>query len=65
MIRLLVVDDQDLVRAGLRGILHPRYGLEVVGECADGAEVPDAVARLRPDVVSACARTRTRRRCWY
>ncbi len=51
MIRLLVVDDQDLVRAGLRGILHPRYGLEVVGECADGAEVPAAVQRLRPDVV--------------
>ena len=51
MIRLLVVDDQDLVRAGLRGILHPRYGLEVVGECADGAEVPAAVRRLRPDVV--------------
>jgi DNA-binding NarL/FixJ family response regulator len=51
VIRLLVVDDQDLVRAGLRGILHPRYGLDVVGECTDGAEVPAAVERLHPDVV--------------
>jgi DNA-binding NarL/FixJ family response regulator len=51
VIRVLIVDDQELVRAGLRGILHTRYGFDIVGECADGAMVPAAVAALRPDVV--------------
>ncbi len=51
MIRLLLVDDQELVRAGLRGILRERFGFEVVGECGDGSEVAAAVAATRPDVV--------------
>jgi DNA-binding NarL/FixJ family response regulator len=51
MIRVLVVDDQELVRAGLRGILRDRYGFDVVAECADGSAVGAAVASLRPDVV--------------
>jgi DNA-binding NarL/FixJ family response regulator len=51
MIRVLVVDDQDLVRAGLRGILRDRYGFEVVAECADGSGVVAAVDSARPDVV--------------
>lgn len=51
MIRILVVDDQELVRAGLRGILHNRYGFDVVGECGDGAMVPAALASLHPDIV--------------
>jgi DNA-binding NarL/FixJ family response regulator len=51
MIRVLVVDDQELVRAGLRGILRDRYGFDVVGECADGSTVTEAVGSLRPDVV--------------
>lgn len=51
MIRVLIVDDQDLVRAGLRGILHGRYGFNIVGECSDGSTVPDAVATLKPDIV--------------
>jgi DNA-binding NarL/FixJ family response regulator len=51
MIRVLIVDDQDLVRAGLRGILHSRYGFDVVGECNNGAAVPLAVGSLHPDVV--------------
>jgi DNA-binding NarL/FixJ family response regulator len=51
VIRILLVDDQELIRAGLRGILRPRFGFEVVGECSDGREVPAAVARLRPDIV--------------
>jgi DNA-binding NarL/FixJ family response regulator len=51
MIRVLIVDDQELVRAGLRGILRSRYGFDVVGECADGAGVPTAVATLEPDIV--------------
>ncbi|MDP0398736.1 response regulator [Tsukamurella strandjordii] len=50
-IRLVLVDDQDLVRVGLRRILRRRDGFEVVAECADGDEVPDAVAAARPDVV--------------
>ena len=51
MIRVLLVDDQELVRTGLRGILRGAFGFEVVGECADGGEVPAAVAALGPDVV--------------
>jgi DNA-binding NarL/FixJ family response regulator len=51
VIRVLLVDDQALVRAGLRAILRPQFGFEVVGECEDGADVPQAVLRLRPDVV--------------
>ncbi len=50
-IRLLLVDDQELVRAGLRGILRPELGFEVVGELPDGGDVVPAVQRLRPDVV--------------
>lgn len=50
-IRLLLVDDQDLVRLGLRRILRRRDGFEVVGECADGDEVTAAVAGAAPDVV--------------
>ncbi|WP_019203677.1 response regulator transcription factor [Tsukamurella sp. 1534] len=50
-IRLLLVDDQDLVRVGLRRILRRRDGFEVVGECTDGDEVLAAVAEARPDVV--------------
>ena len=51
MIRVLVVDDQELVRAGLRGILRTDFGFGVVGECADGSEVIAAVESLKPDVV--------------
>ncbi|MDY6996966.1 MAG: response regulator transcription factor [Actinomycetota bacterium] len=47
----LLVDDQELVRSGLRRILRRRDGIEVVGECSDGDEVPAAVAAHRPDVV--------------
>ena len=51
MIRVLLVDDQDLVRAGLRGILRAELGFEVVGERADGGGIVAAVEALRPDVV--------------
>jgi len=51
MIRVLLVDDQELVRTGLRGILRPEFGFDVVGECADGREVAGAVETLAPDVV--------------
>jgi DNA-binding NarL/FixJ family response regulator len=51
VIRVLLVDDQELVRAGLRRILHPDEGFDVVGECDDGDQVAAAAARLKPDVV--------------
>lgn len=50
-IRVLLVDDQELVRAGLRRILRPREGIEVSGECDNGAAALQAVAADRPDVV--------------
>ncbi|MEV7011081.1 response regulator transcription factor [Streptosporangium sp. NPDC051022] len=50
-IRVLIVDDDALVRAGLSMILGGAPDLAVVGECADGREVPAAVAGHRPDVV--------------
>jgi DNA-binding NarL/FixJ family response regulator len=51
VIRVLLVDDQELVRTGLRGILREAFGFDVVGECADGREVSAAAAALAPDVV--------------
>lgn len=50
-VRVLLVDDQELIRAGLRGILRARDGFEVVGELGDGAEVVPTCRALRPDVV--------------
>lgn len=51
LVRVLVVDDQELIRAGLRGILRERYGFTIVGELDTGIEVTETVARLTPDVV--------------
>ena len=50
-IRVLIVDDQALVRAGFRMILEAQPDLEVVGEVGDGSAAIDAVRTLRPDVV--------------
>jgi DNA-binding NarL/FixJ family response regulator len=50
-IRVLVADDQALVRAGLRRLLEEQPDIEVVGEAGDGREAIAAVDRLRPDVV--------------
>ncbi|MFG1953641.1 response regulator [Micromonospora sp. NPDC048830] len=50
-IDVLLVDDDELVRVGLRAIIDAQPDLRVVGEAADGAEVPPLVARLRPTVV--------------
>ena len=51
MIRILLVDDQALVRAGFRMILDAEPEMEVVGEASDGREAVDQVRSLRPDVV--------------
>jgi DNA-binding NarL/FixJ family response regulator len=50
-VRVVLADDQDLVRAGFRVILESEPGISVVGEAADGAAAVDAVVALRPDVV--------------
>jgi DNA-binding NarL/FixJ family response regulator len=50
-IRVVLADDQALVRSGFRMILDARPDIEVLGEAGDGREAVDLVARLRPDVV--------------
>jgi DNA-binding NarL/FixJ family response regulator len=50
-VRVLIADDQEMVRAGFRLILKPHPGIEVVGEAGDGREAVEAAWRLRPDVV--------------
>ncbi len=50
-IRVLLVDDQALIRAGFRMILDAEDDMDVVGECADGTQAVDSVRRLKPDVV--------------
>ena len=51
MIRVLLADDQSLVRAGFRMILKAEPGIEVVGEAGDGAEAVARARELAPDVV--------------
>ena len=51
MIRVLIVDDDDLMRAGLRAVLSSDPSIEVAGEAADGAEAVKAAGQLAPDVV--------------
>jgi DNA-binding NarL/FixJ family response regulator len=50
-VRVLLVDDQALIRAGFRMILDAEDDIEVVGECADGTQAVDSARRLAPDVV--------------
>jgi len=50
-IRLLLADDQELVRTGFRLILNAEPDMMVAGEAADGSQAVDEAARLRPDVV--------------
>ena len=50
-VRVLIVDDDDLMRAGLRAVLSSDATVQVVGEAGDGAEAPGAARRMRPDVV--------------
>jgi len=49
--RVVLVDDQELVRSGLRRILRRRDGFEIVAECADGADLPGVLDEHEVDVV--------------
>ncbi len=51
MIRILIADDQTLIRAGFRALLSAEPGMEVVGESGTGRETVRLAARLRPDVI--------------
>jgi DNA-binding NarL/FixJ family response regulator len=51
MIRVAIVDDQAIVRAGLARILSPADGFDVVAECADGRQAVEVLPALHPDVV--------------
>ena len=51
MIRVLLADDQALVRAGFSALLDAQDGIDVVGEAADGREAADLTRALKPDVV--------------
>jgi DNA-binding NarL/FixJ family response regulator len=51
MIRVALVDDQAIVRAGLARILSPADGFEVVAECPDGRHAVEELPAVRPDVV--------------
>ena len=51
MIRIALVDDQAIVRAGLARILSPADGFEVVAECADGRQAVEELPERHPDVV--------------
>ena len=51
MTRILVADDHEVVRSGLRAILEKQPGFEVVGEAANGLEAAQAALATRPDVV--------------
>ncbi len=50
-VKVLIVDDEAMVRVGLRMVLTAEPGIEVVGEASDGAEAEKAVVSLQPDVV--------------
>jgi len=58
MTRILIADDHDVVRSGVRAILEAQEGWTVVGEAADGKEAIDQALATRPDVVVSTIRFR-------
>ena len=50
-IKLLLVEDQQLVREGLKGLLALHEDIRIVGEAADGAEALELLAREQPDLI--------------
>jgi DNA-binding NarL/FixJ family response regulator len=51
-LRILIADDHEIVRQGLRSLLQTRPGWEVCGEAADGWEAVSKAAELHPDIVA-------------
>ena len=51
MVRVLLVDDHDLVRTGIRRLLEDNEGIEVVGEARSGEEALSAVQAVQPEIV--------------
>lgn len=51
-IRILIVDDHAVVRQGLAAMLTPRYGLQIIGEAANGRTAVELARTLRPDVIT-------------
>ncbi|WP_150251370.1 response regulator [Nocardiopsis deserti] len=51
MIRINLVDDEALIRAGLAALINAEHDMRVTGQADDGADVPDLVRRTRPDLV--------------
>src|ERR1700739_4271550 len=50
-VRVLIVDDQDYIRRGLRAFLADEPGIEICGEALNGSEAIDRATNLRPDVI--------------
>jgi DNA-binding NarL/FixJ family response regulator len=50
-IRIILADDHDVVRTGLKAYLNTQFGIDVIGEAGDGASVVDLALKLSPDVV--------------
>ena len=50
-LRVLLADDHEIVREGLRSLLRDEHDIEVVGEAANGREAVDLAGRLKPDVI--------------
>jgi len=50
-ISILIADDHDIIREGIKNILRDSLGYEIVGEAADGEEVVTAVKKLKPDIL--------------
>lgn len=51
MLRTLIVDDEPIARRGLRNLLKAEPDIEIIGECGDGAQAVEDIARTNPDLV--------------
>ncbi|MCL4160027.1 UNVERIFIED_CONTAM: hypothetical protein GTU68_011239, partial [Idotea baltica] len=51
MIKVLLVDDHDIVRTGIRLVIEKMSGIKIIGECEDGYQALQLVEELKPDVV--------------
>ena len=51
MIRVVLADDQELLRAGFQALLDAQDGIEVIGAAADGGEAVELARKLKPDVI--------------